>query len=67
MTIFDTLRHPVNDNMPVEEFQAIPLEIRQAWVNHKDFINRYVDNKRILEAYAEQNMILLRRIIAEWP
>jgi len=71
MTIFDALRHPVQDKMSIEEFRAIPIRIREEWVAHPKFQQIYPlrdhdrKDRKIMELN-NQNINLLRRIILEW-
>jgi len=71
MTVFDVLKYPVSDNMPIDDFRAIPLKMREAWVEHPDYINNPTPSSVDAVAHAKMishmNIILLRKIIAEWP
>jgi hypothetical protein len=66
MTIFDSLRYPIKDNMALAEFAAIPLKIREKWANHPTFrFDFSFDQSHSLEV-EQNNTDLLRKIIAEW-
>lgn len=72
MSIFDALKYPVADDMHMDDFRAIPLKMREAWVEHPDFVNIYptpstADAVAHAKVISHLNMNLLRKIIAEWP
>jgi len=65
MTIFDTLKYPVTDDMSWDDImKTIPIHFRAKWYNQMRLQGAY--EIHITEAVAHHNKDLLRRIIQEY-
>jgi len=38
MTIFDSIKYPISDEIPYNDIWKVPEEIRKIWYNHPKFI-----------------------------
>ena len=65
MTIFDTLKYPVTDDMSWDDImKTIPIHFRAKWYNQMRLQGAY--SGTITESVAHHNKDLLRRIIQEY-
>lgn len=68
MSIFDTLKYPIGDDVTPEEFNILPEHIRTEYYIQRDILFREIQTEsghKVTSKHVPQFVALLRRIIAE--